>query len=275
MGKIIWIASYPKSGNTWLRAFLANLALEPDEPFRLSALDRFCASLTSRALYDVVYGRPTLDLPPQHILRLRHEVQRAICERASESVFLKTHSWFGQQFDMALIEPDFTAGAIYIVRDPIDVAVSAAHHYGVTPAEMVGHMADTTFRTAPSDKHVADFIGSWSQHVASWTWQPHPKVLVLRYEDLIAAPDAKFTELVAFLGLDLPPQQIERAVRHSRFAILADQEREEGFKERPPTAKAFFRRGRPGEGREVLSPDLIQSILDTNGQHMARFGYVR
>lgn len=274
MGKIIWLASYPKSGNTWIRAFLANLFADSEQLVGINALDRFCHSLTSRAPFDVVAGRPTSEMSPYEVLQLRDKVQRALCETFSESVFLKTHSRFGSQFGLPLIAPDCTAGAIYIVRDPIDVAASAANHYGVSAKDMVQHMADPDFRTAPSDKHVTEFIGSWSDNVASWTTPPHPKIRVLRYEDVFASPETVYAELVAFLGLKPTSEQMDRALRYSQFAALAEQERLMGFKERPAHAPAFFRRGRPGEGRETLDPELIGSIIAAHGRQMERFGYL-
>jgi hypothetical protein len=274
MGKIIWVASYPKSGNTWVRAFLANLFGPGDEPRDLNRLNEVCPSLTGRALYDARLGRSTRDLPPQEILQLRQQVEQVLCNATPDSIFVKTHSWFGEQFGLPLIDPQLTAGAIYIVRNPLDVAVSAANHYGVSVENMVAHMADPNFCTAPSDRHVVEYIGSWSQNVASWTWQAHPKVHVIRYEDLFAATEARFADLVSFLGLKPPPHQFKRALRHSQFSALAEQERKSGFKERSENADVFFRHGKPGQGREVLPPSLIDAITTTHREQMARFGYL-
>jgi hypothetical protein len=271
MGKIIWVASYPTSGSTWVRAFLANLFGTDDRPRDLKALDE--SSITSRGYYDTAAGRPTKDMGPEDIVRLRGNVQEAIVRATSDSVFVKTHSWFGDQFNLPLIHPDLTAGAIYVVRNPVDVAVSAAHHYGVDVKAMVDHMADQNFRTAPSDKHVVEYVSSWSQNVASWTWQPHPKVVILRYEDLYAAPEQQFGQLVRFLGLKPPQSQFERALRHSAFAALPQHEQKRGSEDRSASASAFVRYSQPGEGAKALSPGLIQSILQTHGQQMQRFGY--
>lgn len=273
MGKIIWLASYPKSGNTWVRAFLANLFADSDQPVEINVLDRFCSSLTARARFDFVAGGSTTHHSPQDTLRLRDRVQRAICEGTSESVFVKTHSRFGEQFGLPLIEPECTAGAVYIVRNPTDVVVSAASHYGVSLSDMAAHMADPNFRTAPSGKHVEEYIGSWSNNVASWTSIPHPKIRVLRYEDLHQNPMKSFSDLVAFLGLAASSKQITRAIQFSEFDAMAAQEKAAQFKERSSSAPAFFRRGRPGGGDETLPADLVRSIKASHSEQMARFGY--
>lgn len=273
MGKIIWLASYPKSGNTWVRIFLANLFSGSDEPVDINGLDQFCSSLTARALYDSLAGRPARDLSPRDVLALREKIQQVFCDNCAESGFLKTHSRFGSQFGLALISPEHTAGAIYVVRNPIDVAVSSSKHFGVKAEDMVRHMADPEMRTADNDRHVMDYIGSWSQHVASWTLPPHPKVHVVRYEDLYADPERSFGDIVKFLGLQPPPGRVERCIKYSSFDALADQERRAGFRERSSNAPAFFRHGQPGEGRETLSPELIASIIAAHRPQMERFGY--
>lgn len=273
MGKIIWLASYPKSGNTWLRAFLANLFTGAETPVDINALDRFCPSLTARTLYDAAAGAPTQALPEPAQLALRGAVQRGLCANIPESAFVKTHSRFGAAMGLPLIDPACTVGAIYIVRDPLDVAVSAADHFGVSAETMVRHMADVDFRTAPSAQHVTDYVGAWSAHVASWTVPAHPKIHVMRYEDVHAAPQAAFARLLDFLGLNASEAQLARAVQFSQFDTLAGQERAAGFKERTAHAAAFFRRGRPGAGRETLPPALIEAILAAHGAQMARFGY--
>jgi hypothetical protein len=273
LGKIIWLASYPKSGNTWVRAFLANLFSGAERPFDINALDQFCSTLTARARFDRIAGAPTLGMPEAQVLGLRGQIQRNFCAKVAESAFMKTHSRFGDYHGLALIEPECTAGAIYIVRNPLDVAVSAASHYGVSLEYMVGKMADPNFRTEASDRHVNEYIGSWSQNVVSWTVPAHPKIHVMRYEDMYEQPEAAFERLVAFLGLKPPAEQLDRAIRFSRFNVLSGQEQDEGFKERSAHNDAFFRRGRPGEGREKLAPDLIDAIVSAHGTQMARFGY--
>jgi hypothetical protein len=274
LGKIIWLASYPKSGNTWIRAFLANLFTGAERPFDINALDQFCSTLTARARFDHIAGAPTLGMPEAEVLALRGQVQRNFCAKFAESAFMKTHSRFGDYHGLALIEPECTAGAIYVVRDPLDVAVSAASHYGVSLEYMVGKMADMNFRTEASERHVTDYIGSWSQNVLSWTVPAHPKIHVVRYEDMHERPETTFERVVAFLGLQPSAELISRAIRFSRFDALSEQEQGGGFKERSAHNDAFFRRGRPGEGREKLTPALIDAIVSAHGPQMARFGYI-
>lgn len=276
MGKIIWLASYPKSGNTWVRAFLANLFTGSDKPYDINALNQFCPSLTGRALYGGVDNQAARAMAPVDLLRLRQLVQQRLCENIAESAFIKTHSRFGshERFELPLIMPEYTAGAIYIVRNPLDVAVSASSHFGVSVEDMVKHMADPDFGTGANDRHVPEYIGSWSGHVKSWTIPAHPKVHIMRYEDIHAAPETAYRQLLTFLGLKPEPGQLEKAVRNSMFNQLSDQEKRAGFNERSEHAKSFFRRGKPGEGKEKLKPALVDAIVKTHREQMERFGYL-
>ncbi len=251
MGKIIWIASYPKSGSTWLQGFLGSLFTPANAPLDRNTLNQICPTLIDRALYDARAGKSTQGFSDEQILRLRHDVQKAIHETARESIFVKTNSWFGDEQGTPLIEPEFTAGAIYLVRNPIDVAAPAAQQFGVSVDDMVQLMALPEFLTAPSAKHVVEYIGSWSKNVASWTWRQNPKVLVVRYEDLTAAPEAKFGEIVAFLGLKPSQEKFDNAVRKARSVWLIEEQR----------------------GREGVPQPLIDAIKATHGEQMARFGY--
>jgi hypothetical protein len=274
MASIIWLASYPKSGNTWVRAFLANLLSNARHPVDINSLDRFCRSLTARGYYDDVSGKSSIGADEAETLALRDQVQRVFCAGSQDNVFIKTHSRFGTERGLKLVAPEFTAGAIYVVRNPVDIVVSAASHYGVSIDVMVKCMEDAHFRTQATDFHVMDYIGSWSGHVASWTSSGHPKLHVLRYEDLCTAPDATFLKLAQFLGLNPPLERLQRAIAFSSFEGLAAQERDRGFKERAPHAQSFFRHGKPGAGVGALGAARVAAIEEAHRVQMERFGYL-
>ncbi len=128
MAGIIWLASYPKSGSTWVRAFLHNLMRASKKPYDINQLDDLVASGTSRGWYDKAYGKPTADLDDQALLRLRQLAHARIARRSGDDVFVKTHSRTGSHEGVDLTSGSQTAGAIYIIRNPLDVAVSAADH---------------------------------------------------------------------------------------------------------------------------------------------------
>jgi len=274
VGGIIWLASYPKSGNTWLRAFLHNLmrnAQEPIEPNRLNELT--LGDGLARFFEAHSGGRRTIDMPLAEIARLRPLVQRDLATRSSDSIFVKTHNWLGRDHDTPCIDMSLTAGALYVVRDPRDVAISLADHFGLGIDQAIAQMADPEARTANLPGRVPDVMSSWSNHVRSWTQRPERRLHVMRYEDMLARPQQAFTAVARFLGLPAPTERIERAIRFSSFQTLRALEERNGFVERSDHAERFFRRGRAGQWREALSAEQAERIGAAHAEQMARFGY--
>jgi hypothetical protein len=135
-------------------------------------------------------------------------------------------------------------------------------------------MADPEAASGGSDAKVFECHSSWSVHVQSWTHPAEPTIRVLRYEALVAAPEAVFAELIGWLGQPPPPARLKRAIGFSDIAELRAQETAKGFTERVAGSTApFFGAARPGGWRGVLSPAQQARIERDHGTMMARFGY--
>ena len=132
MGNIVWLASYPKSGNTWIRAFLANLIANRSDPVPLNDLSHYSEDEARPELFAAVAGKPSVDLSVDEILALRPDVHATIAANARGTRFVKTHNHAGLLDGHPLHNMTVTAGAIYVVRNPLDVAVSMTHHFGLT-----------------------------------------------------------------------------------------------------------------------------------------------
>jgi len=274
MGGIIWLASYPKSGNTWLRAFLHNFmrnAQAPIEPNRLNELtlgdgqERFFLPFTG--------GRPTVELELTQIAALRSKVQAALAASSPDSVFVKTHNWLGADHGVPCIDMRYTAGAIYVVRNPLDVVLSLADHFGLSIDQAIAQMADAQARTATQVPQLRQRLSTWSGHVSSWV-DGFPKPLhVMRYEDMLSKAVPTFTKLARFLGLQGSRQRIERAIRFSSFDTLQSMESSKGFVERSSHSQRFFRQGKAGQWPEVLSGDQVRRVVQAHRAQMTRFGY--
>jgi hypothetical protein len=168
-----------------------------------------------------------------------------------------------------------TAGAIYLVRNPLDVAISYAHHSGKALDFTIEQMGRKDVETSGTDKGVYEVYGSWSQHVHSWTRMPHRALYVMRYEDMLADPAKAFGALARHLLLNPTSAQLEKAIERSSFEKLQAQEKEKGFRERPEGAdQSFFREGRAGQWKEVLTQAQIDRIVRDHGEQMQRFGYL-
>jgi hypothetical protein len=209
------------------------------------------------------------------IAATRHAVQQEIADWTEGVVLIKTHNCLVMDRGHSTINFTVTAGAIYVVRNPLDVVISYAHHAGTSIDEAIERMALTDAETNGTEAAVYEVQGSWSQHVWSWTRNANRALHVVRYEDLLADPKTAFEAMVRHLLLNPSRRQLTRAIEGSSFARLRAQEQEKGFRERPPKAdQNFFREGRAGQWREVLTTAQVDRIVADHGEQMQRFGYL-
>lgn len=274
MSEIVWLASYPKSGNTWLRAFLANYLSDADRPVDINELPRLSVSDNSPRPYERLLKKPAATITPQEVQRLRPKVHRRIAESAPGRVFVKTHNAIANLGGVGTITLGVTGAALYVLRNPFDVAVSFADHYGLSLDKAVRALNDERNATLPGPDILFQLLSSWSRHVWSWTTAPGLKLHLLRYEDMTAAPEAAFRGVLEFLGLAFDPARLERAVRFSSFKVLAEQEAREGFVERSAKGSRFFREGKVGGWRAQLSDDQVQAIVAAHRQALRTYGYL-
>ncbi len=273
MGNIVWLASYPKSGNTWLRAFLANLIANRAEPVPLAELPNYGRLEADPELYSRLAGRPSTELDFAQLCALRAQAHAAIAASAPRTVFVKTHSMAGAMDGVPLLTPQVSAGAICVVRNPLDVVISMAHHFGIDLDAAIAYLNNENSATENSDLFVTEFLGSWSHHVKSWADMESERILILRYEDLIDKPAKGFGKVARLIGTD-DRARIERAIRHADFRALSAMEQRDGFVEVPIKGKRFFRAGRSHQWREKLSRDQVARIVAAHREQMQRFGYV-
>ncbi len=275
MGGIYWLASYPKSGNTWFRTFLANLMSGSDTPVDINDLHHTIAS--SRGWLDEVLGFDTGELHPDEVDRLRPHVYRWSL-RAAEPSYHKIHDAYHAVGAEPLPSREATLGALYIIRNPLDVAPSYANHRGSSIDSAIDAMCDPAHALSRGTRglphQVRQHLGTWSEHVTSWVDAPGLPCTVIRYEDMKADPVPTFTRAVQFLRAPDDPARIARALDFSAFDRLAQMERERGFRERNPRTGSFFRKGAAGDWRQTLTPEQVRRIIDAHAPVMRRFGYL-
>jgi aryl sulfotransferase len=270
-----WLASYPKSGNTWLRAFLSTLI--SGQPVDINAMRFLGPSADGRFPFDDTLGISSADLSLEQESNLRPRAYEVWAAEAERPLYCKAHDAY--QLTPAG-EPMFpaaaTRGAVYVVRDPRAVASSFAHYRARPVDEAIAIMDDPSAMSASSTKrlshHLRIVLLSWSDHVESWLGAPFPMHL-LRYEDMLADPQAAFGAAAAFLGLACDSAAIAAAVEATMFLRLQAQERATGFVEKPRQTAAFFREGRVDGWRRELTPEQAARIAAAHGAVMQRLGY--
>lgn len=272
---IVWLASYPKSGNTWLRAFLANYLFNRKTPMPINEVHRIgMGDAVEPAYRAVAKGRPFDVKSVRQSLALRPKVLAGVVANGAQINFLKTHSFRGKAFGVELIPPHLTRSAIYIVRNPLDMAVSFARHYGHGPEYVAALIGSRENALAGGHGAVPQFLGDWSDHVRGWTRCRDFPVHVLRYEDMVDDPHAAFTAVLEHIGVPVDTERLARAVRFSDFQELRRQEAAAGFIERSIHTDQFFRSGRAGGWREELPPEAVERIRRDHARVMREFGYL-
>ena len=289
-----YLASYPKSGNTWCRVFITELrrlaGLDSAEAIataqgseRELRLNRDLATgsiMSSRHWLDDQLGIDTSDLRWAEIDRVRGRIghQRALYSECLR--YHKVHDAFFSSDSMGrpVVPVEECRGAVVVIRHPADVAVSLSHFFSWDLERCVAFLLNEEAALCRSSKRggqqVRQFMGSWASHVCSWVDQQEIPVLLLRYEDLLIEPIQHFSQLAAFLELPIDDELIKQAVKNTSFEKLKAKEKAEGgFRERPDGCERFFRSGRSGEGREQLAPDQNERLETGFKAILQRFGY--
>jgi hypothetical protein len=278
-GRLVWLASYPKSGNTWVRLFLSTFLGDPHVPVDLNAIDLDGSISSNRPAFDEVVGLPSSDLTDDEVDELRPEVYRAWAGDGSGPSFVKVHDANRPLAGGGRLFPaSATACAVHLVRNPLDVAVSLAFHQGHADYDRTVEQLNDRGRVIAGNRRtqLRQTLLDWSTHACSWTGEQSFPVETFRYESLVADPVGQFTRLVAILRLDGADDRsrVELAVAGTSFDRLQTAEAETGFRERHHRQTRFFRRGRPGDWKHELSASQVASIVEAHADVMRRFGYL-
>jgi hypothetical protein len=265
---ISWLASYPKSGNTWARLLLS--AYHHDGPANIN--DAIGTGDANRVMYQSACVRPITMLSRSEQVLLRPAaLLNMLYMNQHRPLVTKTHFANCELFGVRMVPPAMTQGAVYLVRDPRDVAVSLSKHYGKTIDEAIDMMADEQ-RHIGGDDEITHMLSTWSNHVKSWG-SGEPEVTLVKYEDMIADTADALERMLLTFGINPDAARIERAVAACELDRLKSQEDARGFKEASKKADRFFG---DGEGwREVLSDEQLRRVQKDHGKMMVEIGYKR
>lgn len=274
MGKILWLASYPKSGNTWLRAFIHNLMRNPAAPVDINDMNTLTTGDSLVQWYRHLDPRPPLAWSREDVAKMRRGAQLAMVASKRDTVIVKTHNALLAPHGLPIIQMDLTAGAIYVVRNPLDLVISLADHYGIDIDKAIEVMNDPSNGGLADGNIVFEIHSTWSNHVKSWTQKRHPGLLVVRYEDMLDKPLHTFGAITRFMGLKTSRERLDRAIELSSFKNLRSQEEAKGFQEKSDKGTKFFRVGKAGQWRTALSQEQVDRLVEHHREQMARFGYL-
>ncbi len=271
---IIWLASYPKSGNTWLRFFILSLLVGKTTDVNLSHLKAILAYPHSTHFKDLVSDLFDLDEIAKNWINSQKKVNSNKHLR-----FFKTHNMLGKYKGYPFTDHENTLGTIYIVRDPRNVITSLKNHYSLSDyKEAKEFMFDENKILAMSERQkklfmkskifpLKQIVGSWKTNYLSWKHM-NKNYLLVKYENLVANPKNEFTKIADFLGnllkLKFTENQIDNAINLSSFEKLEKMEKENGFTESTVSKEGirnkFFFLGPKNDWTKILDTKISEEI---------------
>jgi len=267
----VWIASYPKSGNTWLRCLL--------EAYRRNGnLDindmRITTGDAGATIIQGVSPMPLDKLGFRGEMLVRPAALLNLFTRLTRPVWIKTHFANIQPDGLPPCIPvDFTERAIYIVRDPRAVFLSFAQFFNFSLRTAADAMANKEFAIGGTGLYASTLLSSWSNHVASWTSETAFPVHVVKYEDMVKDSAKELSELLKFLDIKVNKDTVERAVKAADINKLAETEKQEGFRENITEKHGNFFNGGTS-WKEELGQKWIARIEKDHGKVMKALGYL-
>tara|TARA_B100001939_G_scaffold346776_1_gene366445 strand:+ start:885 stop:1724 length:840 start_codon:yes stop_codon:yes gene_type:complete len=278
---IIWLASYPKSGNTWVRSFLSAYYYSDNGKFNFKLLNN-------------IKQFPSRDFFNRKILSVEDAsdnwlIAQSRIKSKGEVCFLKTHNVFGAYKGKNFTTSEFTLGAIYIVRDPRNVITSLMNHYSLNENEALS-MINSVYRNLrdennPEDYSNYSFISSWANNFRSWKLSKSIETLIIKYEDLENNRFRTFKKIINFtdklmkLNNKIDFEKLKSSIESTNFDILKKKEELEGFEEaifskKDGRTKTFFNLGSENNYKKLIKPQTSKTLKKLFKKEMKELGYI-
>lgn len=263
---IDWLASYPKSGNTWVRTLLN--AYKYLDKFHLNTMDAVSSEPKRPTYMGLWLHSEPFDIYDWAVMRPVALRQWVETHRTQEHFVLKTHCANAALNDMPLIPAPYTRKALYITRDPRDVLVSAAKYFrNDTQAQWDLMRKEDHILGAWEHQLTFQPSLSYRTNVVSWLTETRYPVAHVRYEDILEDPVGMFTSILEFYEVEVEPEKVKLAVELSSFDRMQKAEQKHGFRDNLPQdnpdrgeVAPFFRAGTAGQWKTELDPELADAV---------------
>ena len=277
---IIWIASYPKSGNTWVRSLLSSYYFSEDGSFDFKLLKN-------------IKQFPSREFFSKRIESIEDAAEKWLIiqknlKKLNKARFLKTHNVYGAFKGNHFTTPEVSLGAVIVVRDPRNVITSLMNHYSLDEENAL-KMIKSIYRNL-KDKNETDnyasysFISSWANNYNSWKNSNLKNKLIIKYEDLETNVEKTFEKIIRFTNKlmnnkkEIDKKKLNKSVRNTNFDILRKMEKNKGFDEAILSSdgkrKAFFNLGKENNYKKLLNLKTTQEIEKVFNKEMKDLGYL-
>ena len=278
---ILWLASYPKSGNTLLRSFLSTYFFSKDGNFNFDLLRNIKQYPNNKLFLEL-----GVDISNRHEIAKNHlNAQKLINQNKKSFQFWKTHSSFVKMDGYSFTDLNNTLGVIYIVRDPRDVVISYSHHNNQKIEQTLKMINQNYILGAEIKDKIPVYLGSWSYNYNSWkVFNNINKYLLIRYEDLVLNDEKYFEKILFFIKniskmeFDISEKKIKKVLEEIKFEKLKKLEKEKGFHESKKDDKGntinFFRSGKTKQWKNNLDLKTKNMIEEVCQKEMKELGYI-
>ena len=280
---IIWLSSYPKSGNTWIRSLISNYFFSKDGNFNfelIKQIDSFPSSKFFRNYKDKFEK-------PEDSSKYWIAEQEKI-NSLNKIFFFKTHNALCKINNNKFTDQNNTLAVIYIIRDPRNVVSSIANHYQITTRNAFNFMKDKNRGIVEKeDNRYTGFqpLFSWDLHVKSWTENTLYPSLIIKYEDLIKDTKSTFKKVLKFIDKitksknDIDEHKLLKCIENCQFSNLKKMEKENGFDESMIDKKTgnkitFFNLGEKNNFKDILEKNLIDEMNDYFKYQLKKYKYI-
>ena len=276
---ITWIASYPKSGNTWMKLFLKSYFNSSKTNFSINPKidDNFLIET-----FPVVEKFKDLNINFENFSEIAKNwinIQSLI-NLNNKPNYMKTHNAMCSINNHQFTNDENTVGAIYIVRDPRDIVISYSSFLGKGIDETIEYIFSSNCFEQDYFGNILykkSIMGSWAYHYNSWKNYKPNEIIVVKYEDMVIKTNETFFKVLKYLNkknnIEINEKKMIDAIDLTSFKNLKKLENTEGFKENPST-KPFFRKGQIGEWKHILNKSQSQKIEKKFTKEMKELDYI-
>ena len=282
---IFWIASYPKSGNTWLRALISSYFYSEDGIFNEKIISNIGQFPEKRHFNNFDYNPKIVTDTARFWLKAQEQINLN-----KKLYFFKTHNAFGSVNNNQFTDAKNSIGAIYIIRDPRNVITSLKNHYELNSDQALKWMQNENNYIYDVHRFKQDgysdfqFISSWATNYKSWKVQKKIPIKIIKYEDLLTETYYVFKDLVDFINITtgnkekINKDKLKNAVNSTLFDKLKNSEKQNGFSEAITSKKndekiPFFYLGPKNDWRKILDDELKNKLNEIYKQNLIELSY--
>ena len=278
---IIWLASYPKSGNTWIRIFLSTLLYSSDKPI-VNINNNHIKQFPTKSDFDNL---------TDNVMDMDEFAKNCILAQQRINLdnrikILKTHNAYWQNYEKNYFftDKENTLGVIYIVRDPRNVITSVMDYFNKKSYKETLEFLIDNYKVVGGTKFesgIPTILFSWANHYNSWK-QFKKNYLLIKYEDLLDKPQEEFLKISNYLNtignFKFNEKDILEIAENCKFENFRNQEKTKGFIDNSATnknfKKNFFRLGPKNNWKDLLDTDIKLKIEEQFKKEMLELGYI-